>query len=64
MKHIPFYYQSSEYDCGPISIMNAINFMVEREVIPPLLLKKIWEYTLDKPDEYGKIGKHGTVHQG
>lgn len=64
MKHTPFYYQTSEYDCGSVSVINAINFMIKREQITPLLLKKVWEYTLDKPDIYGKIGKRGTSSCG
>ncbi len=53
-------YQSSEYDCGPVCLTNAIRFLFEREEIHPNLIKHIMCYCLDKCDEEGELGKGGT----
>ena len=34
----PLHYQMTEYDCGPITVMNAIIYLFEREQIPPDLI--------------------------
>ena len=34
-------YQSSEYDCGPVSLTNAVRFLFEREDIYPDIIKYI-----------------------
>lgn len=53
-------YQSSEYDCGPASMTNAIRFLFEREEILPGLLKHIWLMGNDTYCEKGCVGCHGT----
>ena len=53
-------YQSSEYDCGPTTLTNALRFLFERCDIPPELLKAIAVYTLDAYNEQGETGKNGT----
>ena len=53
-------YQSSEFDCGPISITNAIRFLYEREEIMPSLLKHIWVMGNDTFCDEGRPGLHGT----
>lgn len=53
-------YQSSEYDCGPVTLTNAIRYLFEREAIYPDIIKYIMLYCLDSYDEAGEIGKHGT----
>ena len=53
-------YQTSEYDCGPTSLTNAVRFLFERDEIPPELLKTVFLYTLDAYDEHGGHGRHGT----
>ena len=40
-------YQSTEYDCGPTTILNAIRFLFNRQEIPPALVKGIWLYCND-----------------
>ena len=52
--------QSTEYDCGPTTITNAIRFLFQRQEIPPALIKGIWLYCNDTYDAEGHIGKHGT----
>ena len=53
-------YQSSEYDCGPVSLTNAIRYLFDREVIYPDIIKYIMLYCLDSYNENGEIGKRGT----
>ena len=54
-------YQSTEYDCGPTTLINAIRFLFQREEIPPELIKTIMLYCLDGYNEIGEVGKSGTT---
>lgn len=56
----PLYYQATEYDCGPTSMLNAISYLFEREEIPPIIIKTIMTYCLDQYNEKGEICKGGT----
>ncbi len=53
-------YQTSEYDCGPTTLINAIRYLYEREEILPEIIKTITLYTLDLYDSNGEFGKRGT----
>ena len=53
-------YQSSEYDCGPVSVTNGIRYLFEREEICPDILKCIMLYTMDTYNEQGQPCRHGT----
>lgn len=53
-------YQSSEYDCGPVSLTNAIRYLFDREVLYPDIIKYIMLYCLDSYNEEGEVGKRGT----
>lgn len=53
-------YQSSEYDCGPVTLTNAVRFLFEREDIYPDIIKYIMLYCLDSYNEEGEVGKRGT----
>lgn len=53
-------YQSSEYDCGPVTLTNAVRYLFEREDIYPDIIKYIMLYCLDSYNEKGEVGKHGT----
>lgn len=53
-------YQTSEYDCGPVSILNGIRYLFEREEIYPDLIKFIMLYCMDTYNEAGELCKHGT----
>lgn len=53
-------YQSSEYDCGPTTLINAVRYLFDREEIAPELLKAISLYTLDSYNAQGESGKSGT----
>lgn len=52
--------QSSEYDCGPTCMINALRFLFEREELQPSLLKQIWVMGNDTYCEKGRLGCHGT----
>lgn len=54
------YYQTSEYDCGPTTLCNAMRYLYDREELSPELLKAIFMYTLDAYNEKGEAGRHGT----
>ena len=53
-------YQSSEYDCGPVTLTNALRYLFEREDIYPDMIKWIMLYCLDTYNEEGEPCKHGT----
>lgn len=53
-------YQSSEYDCGPVTLTNALRYLFEREDIYPDIVKYIMLYCLDSYNEKGEPCKHGT----
>lgn len=53
-------YQTSEYDCGPVSIINGIRYLYEREEIYPDMIKFIMLYCMDTYSEAGELCKHGT----
>lgn len=53
-------YQSSEYDCGPVSLTNAIRYLFDREIIYPDIIKYIMLYCLDSYNDQGESGKFGT----
>lgn len=40
-------YQTSEYDCGPVSFLNGVRYLFDREEIFPDIVKFIMLYTLD-----------------
>lgn len=56
----PLSYQSTEYDCGPTTLINAISYLFKREDIPPDVVKHIMLYTLDAYNGKGEFGKSGT----
>ena len=53
-------YQTSEYDCGPATLINAVRYLFEREQITPEFLQNIYLYTLDAYNDDGESGKSGT----
>lgn len=44
----PLRYQFSEYDCGPITVLNALSLLVESEKIPAHVIKAILSQTMDE----------------
>lgn len=57
----PLGYQLTEYDCGPTTMLNAVNFLFERDEIPPDVIKFIMLYCLDGYNEKGEACKSGTT---
>lgn len=57
---IPLGYQISEYDCGPTSLLNALNKLFDRRLIQPCMLKAVYTYTLDCCDAHRHPGQKGT----
>jgi hypothetical protein len=53
-------FQTSEYDCGPTTLINAFRYLFEREDILPEIIKTIYLYTLDEYNAEGEYGKSGT----
>ncbi|MDD2972694.1 MAG: peptidase C39 [Lachnospiraceae bacterium] len=57
----PLSYQSTEYDCGPTTVLNAINYLFPREEIYPDVVKSIMQYCLDCYSDKGEAYKNGTT---
>lgn len=57
---IPMNYQISEFDCGPVSLLNALNKLFDRKQIQPCVIKAIYTYTLDDCDAQRHPGQKGT----
>lgn len=60
---IPLRFQITEFDCGTVSLQNAVSFLFERENIPAELIRSISSYTLDCYDSNGNIGQGGTSRE-
>ncbi|MDU7338024.1 MAG: peptidase C39 [Clostridium sp.] len=56
----PLNYQTTEYDCGPTTLLNALSYLFRREEIPPDIIKHIMLYCLDSYNGKGEFGKNGT----
>lgn len=63
MLKIPLNYQQSEYDCVPVTFLNALSFLCNRAEIDPVLIKAIYQHSLDSCDKHGNPGKRGTSQQ-
>jgi len=57
----PLMYQSTEYDCGPTSMINAINYLYNRKDIYPEVIRNIMLYSLDSYNRNGEAHKSGTT---
>ncbi len=53
-------YQTCEYDCGPVSFLNGIRYLFDREEIYPDIVKFIMLYCMDTYNEHGELCKRGT----
>ena len=56
----PLDYQITEYDCGTTTLLNALRYLFKRSEISPKVYKYILQYTLDKSNIFGEVGKGGT----
>jgi hypothetical protein len=57
----PFRCQATEYDCVPTTFINALQYLFEREEIPPEVIQKVMQYSLDTINSLGEAGKNGTT---
>lgn len=53
-------HQSTEYDCGPTCLVNAIRFLFDRKEILPGIIRRIWLVCNDNCCEQGREGCRGT----
>lgn len=56
----PLHYQISNYDCGPTSVLNAVNYLFDRDEISPEIIRNTMLYCLDCYGPEGTQGKSGT----
>ncbi len=56
----PLRFQFTEFDCGPISLLNAFSYLFDRQDIPVEIVKAVYKYTLDCYGEDGTLGRGGT----
>lgn len=56
----PLSYQTTEYDCGPTTVLNALSYLFKREEILPDIVKWVMLYCLDAYNDKGEFGKSGT----
>ena len=52
---VPLRFQITEFDCGSVSLLNAISYLFEREEIPAELVRAISVYSMDQYDEKGNL---------
>jgi len=60
---VPLRFQITSFDCGTVSLTNAISYLFEREDIPAELIRAISIYTLDCYDDKGNLGNGGTSRE-
>ena len=58
----PLIHQSTNYDCGPTTLINALRFLYTREELDPALIVGVYARTLDEGDASGAVGKGGTSY--
>ena len=54
---VPFRYQASNNDCVPTSFINALQYLFEREELPPEVIHKVMLYSLDSINKRGELGR-------
>jgi hypothetical protein len=58
--NIPLSYQFSEFDCAPVTFLNAFLYLYDRTVTEPEMIKAIILHSFDLSDGNGEKGKGGT----
>ncbi len=56
----PLGYQISEFDCGPVSVINSLKFLFQREEISAKAVIQIFHSGMDVEGEKGRLGEGGT----
>lgn len=59
----PLHYQMTEYDCGPMTFINAIQYLFDREEIMPEVLRYIIEVCTRSTGLDGRRGTQGTPRE-
>ena len=59
---IPLRYQVTNYDCASACLLNALSCLLEREEIPPTVLRYIVTVCMDRFGDSGELGRRGTSH--
>lgn len=57
---IPLRYQTTEFDCGPTALMNAVSYLFDCETIPPDIPRRISAIGNDSFDCDCRPGRRGT----
>lgn len=57
---IPLRFQITEFDCGTVTLQNAISYLFDRKEIPAEIIRAISLYTLDCYNNKGNLGSGGT----
>ncbi|MBA2354126.1 MAG: hypothetical protein ACR2LU_11975 [Luteitalea sp.] len=60
---VPFRYQFSEADCVPTTFLNGIAVLFGRDEIPPLVIQRVYTYTLNGVSRTNTLGD-GTDEWG
>lgn len=60
---VPFSYQISDYDSGPVCFRNALSYLYEREEMNPEFIHYISDSTMDALGRDGKMGGNGTTRE-
>lgn len=58
----PLMYQTTDYDCGPTAVLNALRFLYDRNEIPPEFLSKAYSCMLDRCNGEGVTCRGGTTN--
>lgn len=59
---LPLLYQTTNYDCGPTAVLNAIRFLYDREQIPPEFVHKAFSCMLDRSNGECVFARGGTTN--
>ncbi|MFN2437268.1 MAG: hypothetical protein ABR513_09295 [Desulfotignum sp.] len=58
--YTPFQYQTSEYDCVPTALVNAVSCLFTRKEVPPMVIRHIYLYCMDTVGRNARFGIGGT----
>lgn len=59
-RKVPLQYQATEYDCGNVAIMNALNYVLDFSSIPAVFLKTVYSVCMNECNMVGMLGMRGT----
>lgn len=59
---VPFRLQTTEYDCVPATLVNALSYLFDREQIPPSVIQRIYLHSLDRETLWGEACRGTSGH--